>query len=410
MKKLKIKSTKLKVAVGAVSLLAIVAVGVIFIVKRGHRRIVQEEPVVGVTRALSDDVEIYGEYVGRVRASQFVEVRARVEGYLEKMLFEEGSQVQKGQVLFVINPDTYKARVDKARAQLKKDEAQAQKTARDLERIRPLYEQNAASQLDLDNAVAAYETANASVGMSKADLAQAELELSYTTVRSPIRGRISERMVDIGTLVGPGSKSLLATVVESDTVLIDFSMTALDYLKSKERNVELGERDDSRGWQPYVTITLADNTVYLHRGMVDFAEPQVDPNTGTFSVRARMPNPERSILPGQFTKVRVLLDVRENATVVPLKGVIIEKGGAYIYVVRQDSTVEKRFIELGPEIENRAVVERGLIAGETVVVEGQHKLTPGMKVRPEQEDFDGDSEPSEAIEPSANGNVVSNNE
>ena len=392
MKKPQLKSKKSMVVLAGAILAVIAAVVVIVIVRNGRHRSVAEEPVVGITQALSDDVEIYGEYVGRVRASQFVEVRARVEGYLEKMHFEEGSQVSKGQVLFVINPDTYKARVDKARAQLKKDEAQAQKTRRDLERIRPLYEQNAASQLDLDNAVAAYETANAAVGMSKADLAQAELELSYTTVRSPIRGRISERMVDVGTLVGPGAKSLLATIVESDTVLIDFSMTALDYLKSKERNVELGEHNASRGWQPYVTITLADNTVYLHKGMVDFAEPQVDPNTGTFSVRARMPNPERSILPGQFTKVRVLLDVREDATVVPLKGVIIEKGGAYIYVMRQDSTVEKRFIELGPEIDNRAVVERGLAAGENVVVEGQHKLVPGMKVRPVEEAFEGEKE------------------
>lgn len=390
MKKPVLKSKKSVMVMSAIALCVIVVVVVIFAVKGGRRHQAADEPVVGVTQTLADDVEIYGEYVGRVRASQFVEVRARVEGYLEKMLFEEGSEVSKGQVLFVINPDTYRARVDKARAQLKKDEAQAQKTRRDLERIRPLYEQNAASQLDLDNAVAAYETANASVGMSKADLAQAELELSYTTVRSPIRGRISERMVDVGTLVGPGAKSLLATIVESDTVLIDFSMTALDYLKSKERNVELGEKNASRGWQPYVTITLADNTVYLHRGMVDFAEPQVDPNTGTFSVRARMPNPEHSILPGQFTKVRVLLDVREDATVVPLKGVIMEKGGAYIYVMRQDSTVEKRFIELGPEMENRVVVERGLVAGENVVVEGQHKLTPGMKVRPEEETFGGD--------------------
>lgn len=392
MKKPQLKSKKSVAFLAGAILAVLAAVVVIMIIRNGRHRSVADEPVVGITQSVSDDVEIYGEYVGRVRASQFVEVRARVEGYLEKMLFEEGSQVSKGQVLFVINPDTYKARVDKARAQLKKDEAQAQKTRRDLERIRPLYEQNAASQLDLDNAVAAYETANAAVGMSKADLAQAELELSYTTVRSPIRGRISERMVDVGTLVGPGAKSLLATVVESDTVLIDFSMTALDYLKSKERNVELGERNASRGWQPYVTITLADNTVYLHKGMVDFAEPQVDPNTGTFSVRARMPNPERSILPGQFTKVRVLLDVREDATVVPLKGVIIEKGGAYIYVMRQDSTVEKRFIELGPEIDNRVVVERGLASGENVVIEGQHKLTPGMKVRPLEETFDGERE------------------
>ncbi len=351
------------------------------ILSTGCKKSVTELPVVTVEPAAQDDVEIYGEYVGRVRAQQFVEVRARVEGYLEKMLFEEGTYVKKNQVLFIINQDQYRAKVDKARAQLKKDEAQAQKAKRDLERIRPLYEQNAASQLDLDNAVAAYETANASVAMSRADLAQAELELGYTTVRSPFAGHISERNVDLGTLVGPGAKSLLATIVKSDTVLIDFSMTALDYLKSKERNVDFSRKDESRSWQPYVTITLADNTVYLHKGMVDFAEPTVDPNTGTFSVRAEMPNPERAILPGQFTKVKVLLDVREKATVVPTRAISIEKGGAHIYVMRADSTVEKRFIEVGPEFQNNMVVERGLNPGENVVVEGYHKLTPGMKVR-----------------------------
>ena len=347
----------------------------------GCKKTVTELPVIAIEPAQQEDVEIYGEYVGRVRAQQFVEVRARVEGYLEKMLFEEGTYVKKNQVLFIINPDQYRAKVDKARAQLKKDEAQAQKAERDLERIKPLHEQNAASRLDLDNAVAAYETAKAAVAMSRADLAQAELELGYTTVRSPLSGHISERNVDLGTLVGPGAKSLLATIVKSDTVLIDFSMTALDYLKSKERNVALGQQDKTRSWQPYVTITLADNTVYLHKGMVDFAEPQVDPETGTFSVRAEMPNPERAILPGQFTKVKVLLDIREDATVVPQKSVIIEKGGSYIYIMRADSTVEKRFVELGPEFQNNIVVERGLNPGENVVVEGYHKLSPGIKVK-----------------------------
>lgn len=341
-----------------------------------------ELPTVVIAPATQKDVEIYGEYVGRVRAQQFVEVRARVEGYLEQMLFAEGTYVNKNQVLFVINQDQYRAKADKARAQLKKDEAQAQKAKRDLERIRPLYEQNAASQLDLDNAIAAYETAEASVGMSRADLDQAELELGRTIVRSPIAGHISERHVDLGTLVGPGAKSLLATVVKSDTVLVDFSMTALDYLKSKERNVLLGQKDTTRSWQPNVTITLADNTVYPHKGLVDFAEPQVDPRTGTFSVRAEMPNPNRVLLPGQFTKVKLLLDVREHSTVVPMKSVIIEKGGAYIFVMRRDSTVERRFIELGPEFQNQVVVERGLVANENIVTEGFHKLTPGMKVKP----------------------------
>lgn len=341
---------------------------------------IPEYPVVAVAPASQEDVEIYGEYVGRVRAQQFVEVHARVEGYLEKMLFTEGTYVNKNQLLFIINQDQYKAKADKAKAQLKKDRAQSQKARRDLERIKPLYEQNAASQLDLDNAVAAYETAEASVAMSKADLDQAELELGYTAVRSPLSGNISQRYVDLGTLVGPGAKSLLATIVKSDTVLVDFSMTALDYLKSKERNVNLGQKDTSRSWQPNVTITLADNTVYPYTGLVDFAEPQVDPRTGTFSVRAEMPNPNQVLLPGQFTKVKLLLDVREKATVVPMKSVIIEKGGAYIYVMRRDSTVQKRFIELGPEFQNNVVVERGLSSGESIVVEGYHKLAPGMRV------------------------------
>ena len=349
----------------------------------------QQEPerqVVTVEKVGTDDVEIYGEYVGQIRAKSFVEIRARVEGYLEAMLFEEGRRVKRGQPLFKINSDLYKARVDKARAQLAKDQAQEAKAARDVERLRPLYEQKAASQLDLDNAIAAYESAKANVAMSKADLTQAEMELGYTTVISPIDGYISERNADIGTLVGPGGKSQLATVVESDEVLVDFSLPALDYLRSQQRNVTLGEKDANRSWQPNVTITLADNSIYPMTGIVDFADPQVNPQTGTFGVRAKLPNPDRKLLPGQFTKVKLLLDVRENALVVPSKAVIIEKGGAFIYVVRKDSTAEKRFIEIGPEVNNTTVVERGLGPDELVVVEGYHKLTPGTLVKPVSEE------------------------
>ena len=384
-KKREFRITKKQAVIAAIGIVLLVAI-YWFITHRPAPA--PDLPVVAVEPVTQDDVEIYGEYVGRVRAQQFVEVRARVEGYLENMLFEEGTYVTKNQVLFVINQDQYRAKADKARAQLKKDEAQALKAERDLKRIRPLYEQNAASQLDLDNAEAAYESAVATVAMSEADLAQAELELGYTIVRSPLAGHISERNVDLGTLVGPGGKSLLATVVKSDTVLVDFSMTALDYLKSKERNINLGQQDSTRSWQPNITITLADNTVYPYKGYVDFAEPQVDPQTGTFSVRAEMPNPKQVLLPGQFTKVKLLLDVREGAILVPMKAVTIEKGGAYIYTMRKDDTVEKRFIELGPEVGNNVVVERGLAVGETIVVEGFHKLTPGMKVRISQPEME----------------------
>lgn len=338
-------------------------------------------PIVIVDKPAKEDVQIFGEYVGRIRAASFVELHARVEGYLEQMLFKEGKYVKQGEPLFLINAAPYKARVEKAKAQLKKDEAQAAKAKRDVERLKPLYEQHAASQLDLDNAIAALENAEANIAISKADLDNAQLELSYTVVTSPLDGNISERFVDVGALVGPGVNSKLAAVVKSDTVLVDFKMTALDYLRAERRNVKFGERDTTRSWQPTVTVTLADNSEYPIKGIVDFADPLVDPKTGTFGVRAELPNPNQKLLPGQFTRVKLLLDVRERAIVVPRKAVSIEKGGAFIFIIRRDGIAEKRFVQTGPEIGNNMVVERGLGENEQVVIEGYHKLVPGDKVR-----------------------------
>ena len=317
----------------------LIAAGVLYLIFRPRPAVI-ELPVVAVEPVTTEDVNIYGEYVGRIRAQQFVEIRARVEGYLERMLFAEGTYVKKGQTLFIIDPKLYRARVNKAKAQLNKARAQAQKAERDLNRIRPLYEQSAASQLDLDNAIASYESAVADVVVGEADLTQAEMTLGYTSVISPIAGYISERYADIG------------------------------------------HKDSTRKWDPYITVTLADGSEYPMRGLVDFADPQVDPQTGTFSVRAEMANPDHILLPGQFTKVKLLLDVRENAIVVPTKALVIEKGGAYIYVVRPDSVVEKRFVETGPELDNNTVIERGLSSIERIVVEGYHKLSHGMKVEP----------------------------
>lgn len=373
MRKLSTKKIVLSLVVVAVA----VAIPLIFLKPKPVEKVL---PVVGVDVVRTRNVEIYGEFPGKIRAQQFVEVRARVEGYLEKMMFEEGTRVEKDQVLFIIDPKQYKAQVDRAEALVTKNKAIALKAERDLARIRPLFEQKAASQLDLDNAIAAYESAKADVHVSEANLTEARLALSYTTVRSPISGYITERHVDIGTLVGPGSQSLLANVVKSDTVSVEFKMTDLDYQKSKARNVNLGQKDTNRHWNPYVTITLADKSQYKYKGLVDFADPLVDAKSGTFSVRAEMPNPERELLPGQFTNVRVLLDVRENAVAVPTKAITIEKSGSFIFVVKADSTVEKRFIQTGPEVENMTVVERGLRPNEIIVVEGQHKLSHGNRV------------------------------
>ena len=367
-----------KTVFGAAAAVVCVAVALVFLLRPKH--VEEILPIVGVDTVRTRNVEVYGEFPGKIRAQQFVEVRARVEGYLEKMMFAEGTRVNKDQVLFIIDPKQYKAQVDRAEALVAKNKAIALKAERDLARIKPLFEQKAASQLDLDNAVAAYESAKADVNVSEANLTEARLALSYTTVRSPISGYISERHVDIGTLVGPGAQSLLANVVKSDTVLVEFKMTDLDYQKSKARNVNLGQQDTSRHWNPYVTITLADKSQYKYKGLVDFADPLVDAKSGTFSVRAEMPNPERELLPGQFTNVKVLLDVRENAVAVPTKAITIEKSGTFIFVVKRDGTVEKRFIQTGPEVGNVTVVERGLRASEVIVVEGQHKLSHGNKV------------------------------
>lgn len=337
-------------------------------------------PIVEVEDVSSDNIEIYGQYVGLIQAASKVEIHARVEGFLEKTTFEEGRKVSAGEPLFYISNAPYKAKVEKAKAQLKKDEAQAAKSQRDVERLRPLYVQNAASQLDLDNAEAALDMAKASVLMSKADLEQAELELSYTVVRSTISGYISEKYVDNGTLVGKAGSSLLATVVQRDTVQVDFKLTSLDYLRSQRRNVHLGEKDEKRSWQPTVTVTLADNSTYSEKGIVDFASPLVDPKTGTFGVRAVLANPNQVLLPGQFTRVKLLLDVLENVIVVPRKAISIEKGGAFIFVILPDNTAEKRYIETGPEENNRIVVTRGLTKGEKIVIEGFQKLTHGQTV------------------------------
>ena len=146
--------------------------------------------------------------------------------------------------------------------------------------------------------------------------------------------------------------------------------------------MNIGQKSESRQWEPYVTVTLADGSEYPFKGLVDFASPQVDPTTGTFSVRAEMPNPDHVLLPGEFTRVKVLKDVLTNAVNVPSKALEIERGGAYIYVVRPDSVVERRFVETGPETGNNVIIERGLSPDEKIVTEGFHKLRHGMKVRP----------------------------
>ena len=339
-------------------------------------------PIVQVQYSEVDNIELFGEYVGRLTAFRNVEVRARVDGFIQEMTFAQGKTVTKGDLLYVIDPTVYQAKFEYAKAVLKKSQAEYLKAQRDEARLRPLYKENAVSQLDLDNATAQTEVARANEAMSRAALQEAEAEFSYTKVRAPISGYITESKVFIGSLVGSKGESLLTEVVQIDPITVDFDMTGLDYLSSKRRNVEFGITDSTRSWQPTVSITLPDNTTYDNKGIVNFANPQVNPSTGTFNVSADIPNPERVLLPGQFTQVKLLLDVLEDAVVVPRKAVYFEEGGAFVMVVRPDSVVEQRFIQTGVQVKNRMVIDRGLKQGEWIITEGRQKVTPGNKVIP----------------------------
>lgn len=367
-----------------VALIVVIVIAIWFFLRRQSADSVI--PEVSVALVDTTRVEIYGEYDGSIRPRQFVEIHARVDGYLEKMLFKEGSSVRKGQTLFVIDPKVSQAQVDRARAQLNKALALKEKAQRDLNRILPLYEQNAASQVDLDDAQATLECAKADVAVCQADLLQAELTLSYTKVVSPITGYISESMADIGALVGPSvGKSLLATVVRSDSIMVDFSMTALDYLKSKERNVDISGdcNEDCDGKLPsYVTITLADQSEYRYKGFVEFAEPQADSKDGTFLVRAWLPNPERELLPGETTKVRVLLDVAYGKMTIPAVAVRESPEGKFVYVVDSEGVVKSRPVVVGPRAyDDKVVIESGLVKGEKVALDGFDILLDVKKVR-----------------------------
>lgn len=336
-----------------------------------------EPSQIELDRADITQVRVMGNYTGKVRAYRTVELRARVEGYLDRMLFDEGRKVTKGEPLFQINAERYKARVEKAKAQLKKDEAQLARAKRDVGRLRPLYEQNAASQLDLDHAMAELEYAEANVSMSKADLYQSELELGYTTVYAPLTGYVIDRTADIGALLVGGNS--LAHMIDVDTVYVDVKLTALDYLQSMRRKVRLGETDSVRLWQPSVQVTLADNSVYPQEGIIDFAAPRVDEETGGFYVRAKLPNPENSLLPGQVTKVRMLLHYYPAAMMIPLSAILYENDEAFIFIV-QNHKLEKRKITKGPEYGKYVVVESGLSPDETFVASDVKEVREGMSV------------------------------
>jgi membrane fusion protein (multidrug efflux system) len=332
------------------------------------------------------DVTIYSEYVGRTEASERIEVNARVDGFLEEISFVEGSTVLERSVLYRIDARPYQASVDRAEATLASRKAQLEKYKRDVARIGPLFEEDAASQLDYDEAVSAVETGEAAVREAQADLKGAQLELDYTEIKAPIEGVIGASDVDVGALIRAGSSEPLTTVSRIDPIYVNYAMSALDYLNARRRATSYWEKRkaerEGKALQGRVSITLPDETTYKHQGVVGFTDPQVNPETGTFVVRAIVPNSDRELLPGQYTRVKMPLEVRSGALLIPEETIVIEQGGVYVMVILPNNRVERRLIFVGTTIEGKLIVENGLVEGERIIIHGVNKVYHGSLADP----------------------------
>ncbi|WP_372828697.1 efflux RND transporter periplasmic adaptor subunit [Shewanella sp. UCD-KL12] len=352
----------------------------------------EKEPIqitpklVVVEQVSTATVPLYGNYVGVTKASLDVEVRARIDGFVENKSFVEGSAVKEGALLYQIDNRPYLAVVNRLSANVESQQSALQKAQRDVERLKPLYEQDAASQLDFDNALSILSQAKSSVAASKAELEEAQLELSYTEIKSPITGLVSRSEVDIGALVGSSGQSLLTRVKQVDPIYVTFNMSALDYLNARRRmtsyTAQKEAESEGKAVEGFVTITLPDNSEYRYLGDVRFTDPSVNPETGTFQVRAELPNPDKELLPGQYTNVRIKLSEVSDAIVIPHKATQVEQGGVYVMVVLPNNKVERRFIVIKHQGKEGVVVQSGLKAGELVIVEGMHRVRHGQLAEP----------------------------
>jgi membrane fusion protein (multidrug efflux system) len=340
-----------------------------------------------VTPAEKRDVPLTIDMVGTTLGTQDVPIRARVEGFLESMDFQEGTFVSRGDLLYTIDPQPFQAKLVEAQSQLAGAQTALAKAAADLGRIRPLAEMNAVSQQDLDGSVAQEAAARASVQAGEAGVDLAEIELSYTRIMAPIDGLIGISKARPGEFVGrEPNPVVLNTLSDIDPIRVRFAISEREYLimarTYMERN-EIGADGNARKRSERrndLRLILADGSEHVHMGGVVAASQSVNVETGTYTMEAAFPNPTNLLLPGQFARVRALYQVLEDAVVVPRQALVEMQGLFRVYLVDEQGTVESLEVQKGPETENDVVIEAGLEGGERVIVEGLQRVRPGMTV------------------------------
>jgi len=339
-------------------------------------------PEVLVTVPVQRDVPVYMELVGQAVGFQDVEIRARVEGFLETMAFTEGSLVRKGQLLYVIDKKPLEAKVANAKANLATWQARLEKARNDVNRLTPLAKQQAVSQQELDNAMAAQDAAVAQVDAAKAALEASQLDLGYATITAPLDGLIGTTKVKTGNLVGRGESTLLVTISQIDPILFRAGIAEAEYLKVARRVSEQRAQGIAQGEKIPIELILADGTVHPHEGQLDAVERNIDTLTGTIALQIKFPNPERLVRPGQFGRVRFVIDKKEGALLVPQRAVQELQNLYNLAVVGADNKVSFRTIKVGPREGTLWVIEEGLKPGERVIVEGLQRVADGTVVNP----------------------------
>ena len=337
---------------------------------------------VQVIEVAREDVPLYLEMVGSTLGTQDVPIRARVEGFLETMTFQEGGFVDKGALLYTIDAQPFQAKVVEAQSQLAGSQTALVKAESDLRRIRPLAEMKAVSEQDLDGAVAQEAAARAGVRASEAVVQLAEIELSYTRIHAPISGRIGLTKARPGEFVGRTPNPVVLNVLSDiDPIRVRFSISERDYLiLARGAAAKLEQDQGFESEQQDLELILADGSVHPHKGRTAAAAQSINVETGTFSVEALFPNPRSVLLPGQFARVRALYESLENVTVVPRRAVVELQGRFQLYAVDTSGTVVVKNVKLGPVNGNDRVVLEGLDGGESIIVEGIQKVRPGMTV------------------------------
>ncbi|HJZ71130.1 MAG TPA: efflux RND transporter periplasmic adaptor subunit [Vicinamibacterales bacterium] len=335
-------------------------------------------PEVYVVSVVQKDVPTYLDLVGQTEGTQDVDVRARVEGFLDTMNFREGSFVRRGALLYTIDPKPFEAALAQAKADQATAQARLQKANNDVARYTPLVAKQAVSQQELDNARAAQDAGRSEVDAAKAAVEKAALDLSYTRVNCPVDGLVGLTKVKPGSLVGRGESTLLTTVSQINPIVLRVGATEADYLRVAKRSPgRSGEAPNAGG----IELTLADGTVHPQHGTVTTVERAVNASTGTLTVQISFPNPDNVLRPGQYGRARILIDMKKSALLIPQRAVQELQSLYSVAVVGADNKVAFRNVKVGPRVDTLWVIEEGLTPSDQVVAEGLQALRDGITVR-----------------------------